>query len=276
MSDPASGVFDVTGFRSAAPYINQHRDHNFVIAFGGEAVADAAFANLINDIALLHSLGVKLVLVHGARPQIEHLLKREGQRSKYHDGLRVTDDRALDAVKRAVGSLRVEIEARLSMGLYNTPMAGMRINAASGNFITARPLGVHNGVDFLHTGEVRKVDTHAIRQLLAHGSVVMLSPLGYSPTGETFNLSAEDVAATTASAMQADKLVFLAETDPLRDSKKRLLRQLSLGDAQALLTGKRKLSPAQRRHLEYAVNACLSNVRRVHLLDRRVDGALLK
>jgi amino-acid N-acetyltransferase len=268
--------FDIQGFRNAAPYINAHRDRVFVIAFGGEMVADKAFPSLIHDVALLHSLGVKQVIVHGARPQIEAKLKASGANLRYHEGLRITDAAVLTAVKEAVGRMRVDIEALLTTGLINTPMSGMRLRIASGNFVTARPLGVRDGVDYQHTGEVRKIDVQGIQQQLDLGNIVLLSPLGYSPTGEAFNLSAADVATMTAASLQANKLIFLTENPGLRNGQRRLTRQMSLAEAQALLNGRCRLSDEYRRDIEAAVNACLSNVRRVHLISRHIDGALLK
>jgi amino-acid N-acetyltransferase len=188
----------VQSFRHSAPYIHAHRGRTFIILFSGETAASNDFAGLIHDIALLHSLGIRLVLVHGARPQIEQRLHESHLTSKYAQDLRITDDKALAGVKQTVGSARVEIEALLSMGLPNTPMSGAHIRVTSGNFVTARPLGVRDGVDFCHTGEVRRIDGTAIRQALDDGQIVLLSPLGYSPTGEVFNLRAEDVATHAA------------------------------------------------------------------------------
>lgn len=246
-----------------------------MLAFGGEAVADECFSSLIHDIALLHSLGVRLVLVHGARPQIEARLGAHKGSARFHDGRRVTDDAALAAVKEAVGCVRVEIEARLSMGLVNTPMSGMKLRVSSGNYVTARPLGVREGIDFRHTGEVRKVDAQAITRQLDLGHIVLLSALGYSPTGETFNVSALEVATATAAALAADKLILLREDEPQAGAS-RLARQMTLGEAHALLRGGRNLEPQQRRHLQAAAQACRAGVSRVHLLERRDEDALLK
>ncbi|MGB5306448.1 MAG: amino-acid N-acetyltransferase [Gammaproteobacteria bacterium] len=265
----------VESFRHSAPYINAHRGRTFVLVFGGEAVADPQFANLVNDIALLHSLGIRLVLVHGARPQIETRLKARGARLEYANGLRITDDAALACVKEAAGTVRVEIEALLSMGLSNTPMSGARIGVSSGNFVTARPLGVRDGIDYCHTGEVRRIDTLAIEQHLDNRRIVLLSPLGYSPTGEVFNLGAEDVATAAASALQADKLILLTEDNVIRNSRRQLIAQLTLNEARKLLDSRRRLSDASRRHLQHAVQACLQGVRRIHLVYRETNGALL-
>ncbi|MFQ5488223.1 MAG: amino-acid N-acetyltransferase, partial [Gammaproteobacteria bacterium] len=177
-------------FRNSAPYINAFRGRVFVICFGGELLHDTRFSTLVEDIALLNSLGIRLVLVHGVRPQIEHCLKQRGLETRYVNGIRITDDAALQCVQQATGAARMEIEALLSMGLPNTPMAGAAMRVVSGNFITARPLGIVDGIDFQHTGSIRRIDHDAIRQIIDHGAIALLSPVGYSPTGEFFNLSA--------------------------------------------------------------------------------------
>lgn len=260
-------------FRHAAPYIHSHRGKTFVITFGGEAVADAG---LIHDLALLHSLGIRLVLVHGARPQIESHLKASRTAFQYANGLRITDDKALVAVKQAVGSVRVEIEARLSMGVANTPMSGARIRVTSGNYVTAKPVGVRDGVDYCHTGEIRRVDGAAIRQALDDQHLVLLSPLGYSPTGEVFNLHAEEVATAAAIELQADKLIVITEAKGLRDSRRQLIRQLTPAAAEELLASRRKLDEDMRRHLDSAIQGCKRGVRRAHLVPRAIDGGLLQ
>lgn len=266
----------VPWFRNAAPYINTFRGRTFVVVFGGEAVQDDNFAGLIHDFALLNSLGIRLVLVHGSRPQIETRLKAQSKKTTFHQGLRITDDAALTCVKEAVGTIRVEIEALLSMGLANSPMAGARIRVASGNAVTARPLGIHEGIDYLHTGEVRRIDAEAINHQLDQNAVVLLSPLGYSPTGEVFNLSAEDVATSAAITLHADKVIYLAEGPGLRDARKRLTRELTFAAAQQLLDSRRKLSEDMQRILRSAINLCLNGILRVHILDRQSDGALLQ
>lgn len=265
----------VDWFRQSSPYIHAHRGSTFVLAFGGEAVSDASFANLIHDIALLQGLGIRLILVHGARPQIEKRLKKTGAVLRIVNNLRITDDKALDCVKEATATTRVEIEALLSMGLANSPMAGACIRVASGNFITAKPLGVIDGTDYGHTGSVRRVDTEGIRHRLDDGNIVLISPLGYSPTGEVFNLKASDVARSIATHLGADKLIMLTE-EKVADSRGRLIESMTPGSIDALLEGRRKLSEQQRGVLENAAIACRRGVNRVHLLSRHLDGALLK
>jgi len=262
-------------FQSVAPYIHAFRGKTFVIAFGGEVVADGRFLDLTHDLNLLAALGVRLVLVHGARPQIEAKLRQRRRRSRFHKGLRVTDDVALACAKEASGRLRVEIEAALSMGLPNSPMAGADIRVASGNFITAKPIGVLDGVDFMHTGEVRKVDAAAIQQRLDDSALALLSPLGYSPTGEVFNLALEDVAASTAIALKAEKVMFLMDTAGVTGRRGELLRELTVKQAEALLARAGLPDTDARLYLPQAVRACREGVRRAHLISRHIDDGLL-
>lgn len=275
MLDKKQALRYVDWFRGSASYIHAHRGRTFVILFNGEAAAEDTFAHLVADIALLSSLGVRLVLVHGARPQIEDELKRTGNESHYYGGLRITDDHTLHSVKNAVGRLRVEIEARLSMGLANSPMHGADLRVATGNFVTARPLGVRDGVDFQHTGEVRGIDTDGIKQQLDLGNIVLLSCLGYSPTGEVFNLSAEDVATATAVELSADKLLSLVEGPGLTDGKRKLVHQLSPLEAEKILTSRRKLPEDVQRQMVAAIHACRNGVTRAHLISRQTEGGLL-
>jgi amino-acid N-acetyltransferase len=264
----------VTWFRSVAPYFNAFRGRTFVIAFGGELVAEGRFVALAHDLNLLRSAGIRLVLVHGSRPQIEAQLAARKQRPRYHQGLRVTDPVALECVKAAVGLLRVEMDALLSLGLPNTPMAGAAINTVSGNFITAQPMGVHGGVDYQHSGTVRKVDAPAIAGCLDAGNIVIVSPIGFSPTGEVFNLAMEDVAVATAAALRAAKLVFFSDA-ALAGADGRLLPELSANEAERLLAGGRHLTGDTRVYLAHAVEAVRAGVERAHVIARNVDGALL-
>jgi amino-acid N-acetyltransferase len=262
-------------FQSVAPYIHAFRGKTFVIACGGDVVADGRFFDLTHDLNLLAALGVRLVLVHGARPQIEAKLKALRRRSRFHAGVRITDDVALMAAKEASGRLRVEIEALLSMGLPNSPMAGADIRVASGNFITAKPIGVLKGVDHMHTGEVRRIDSVAIQKRLEGGELVLLSPLGYSPTGEVFNLALEDVAASTAIAIKAEKLIFLMDTPGATGRRGELLRNLTVRQAQGLLAKTRSAQGDVQLYLPQAVRACEHGVKRAHLLSGHIDDGLL-
>lgn len=266
----------VAWFRSVAPYINAFRGRTFVVAFGGEVVSDGKFVELTHDLNLLSSLGVRLVLVHGARPQIERHLSRNNIVDHYHHGIRLTNSETMQCVKEAVGRVRVEIEALLSMGLVNSPMANADIRVAGGNFITAQPMGVIHGVDLLYTGSVRKVDVVAIKDRLEHNEVVLLSPLGYSPTGEVFNLTLEEVATRTAIALDADKLIFLMEMDGVQDIHGQLLRELTVAEAYIIVSQKRNLPEDVSLFLPCAVQACEAGVARTHLISRHTDGAILQ
>lgn len=266
----------VQWFRTATPYIHKFRGKTFVIAFGGEVVSEGQFVALAHDLNLLNSLGVRLVLVHGARPQIEEELTERGAKILYVNGLRVTDEAALKCVKEAAGTVRVEVEALLSMGLANSPMAGADIRVGSGNFVTAKPMGVRNGVDLMHTGEVRKIDAVGILRRLDQNDIVLLSPLGYSPTGEVFNLSLEDVATATAIALDADKLIFLMNTSGLTGDDGELLRSLTTQEAESALVRPKGVMDDADFYLPCAVRACRNGVSRVHLISRHVDGALLQ
>jgi len=278
----------VSWFRSVAPYIHAFGGRTFVIAFGGEVVDDGQFVALSHDLNLLASLEVRLVLVHGSRPQIESRLRKSKIETKMADGLRVTDDLAMEAVKEANGAIRVEIEALLSMGLINSPMAGSDIRVASGNFVTAKPLGVRNGIDLQHTGEVRKVDALGIQKRLDDGEMVLLSPLGYSPTGEAFNLSLEDVAVSTAIALDADKLIFLMDASGVHNARGELLREMTAQKAENLLkhvknnhqdnkvNGNTNITEDEAYFLPAAIKACEHGVARTHLICRHTDGAILQ
>jgi amino-acid N-acetyltransferase len=281
----------VSWFRSVAPYIHAFGGKTFVIAFGGEVVDDGQFVSLSHDLNLLASLEVRIVLVHGARPQIESRLKRASLQTNLAGGLRVTDDQAMEVVKEANGSIRVEIESLLSMGLVNSPMAGSDIRVASGNFVTAKPIGVLEGVDLQHTGEVRKVDGTAIQKRLDDGEMVLISPLGYSPTGEAFNLSLEDVAVSTAIALDADKLIFLMDSSGVHNARGELLREMTAQKAKNLLQHVKNnhsengqaesrytpnITEDEAYYLPAAIRACDQGVARTHLICRHTDGAILQ
>ena len=196
-------------FREAAPYIHKYRGKIFVIAFSGEVIASNAFSQLLQDIAVLSALGTQIVLVHGARPQVDKQLEKLGHEIKVVNDMRVTDAVTLQIAKETIGALRVEIENQLSHALSIPPIVNESLGVLSGNFITAQPLGVHNGTDYQHTGTVRKINARLIKQLTDSGSIVLLSSLGFSPSGEAFNVHYEDVASFAAKALHADKLIFV-------------------------------------------------------------------
>ncbi len=271
----------VPWFRAVAPYIHAHRGKTFVVAIAGELVAAGKLATFAQDLAILHAMGIKLVLVHGFRPQVEEQLQAKGHTSRFSHGMRITDAVALDCAQEAAGQMRYEIEAAFSQGLPNTPMAHAQIRVVSGNFITARPVGILDGVDFQHTGLVRKIDAAGIRRAVDFGALVMLSPFGFSPTGEAFNLSMEDVAASAADALQADKLIYVTEVrgiplDP-SDPNSEIDTELALADAKKLLANlPNPVQPTDTAfYLQHAVKACEAGVERVHIVPFSVDGSVL-
>ena len=259
-------------FRQTSPYIHKHRGKTFVIAVDGDTVAHANFHRTIHDIALLQSLGIRIVLVHGGRPQIDQCIAQAGAQSQFHNQLRITDSNAMQSVKQALGSTRWKIEAELSTGLPNSPMHGAQIKAIGGNFITAKPIGILDGVDYQHTGEVRGIDTESIQQQLELGGLVLLSPIGFSPTGEAFNLSYQEVAAKTAIAINAEKLILVTDVKGILQDKN-LIRSLSVPEAKSLQ--ETSTDSAQNKLLGTACFACSKGVNRVHLVSCAEDGTLL-
>ena len=259
-------------FRDTSPYINMHRGSTFVIAISGEAILHDNFSHIVHDIALLNSLGIRIVLVHGARPQIEQRLAQQGLEAVFHKHQRITDENAMACVKDAVGSTRIGIEAMLSMGLANSPMHGSRLRVISGNFINAKPVGVRDGIDFHYTGEVRKVDATGITRQLDEKSIVLLSSLGFSPTGEAFNLTYQEVAQQTAIALRAEKLILLGEDSGIRDNEGNLIRTLAVAEAQQL----QHQAGTDAITLAAAIAGCHGGVSRSHLISYQKDGALLE
>lgn len=260
--------------RSVAPYIHAFRGKTFVVAFPGELVKAGALPVLAQDLSLLHALGIKVVIVHGSRPQVEEQLGLRHIEARFHNGLRVTDAAAMECAKEAAGELRLDIEAAFSQGLPNTPMAHAAIRIISGNFVTARPLGVIDGVDLEFTGVTRKIAYETIHPILSAGGLVLLSPLGFSPTGEAFNLTMEDVAVAAATSLRADKLIFVTETPLPNDEDGRELRELTAAQADALL--KKEVLPADIAfYLRHCVKASRAGVPRVHLVPFETDGSAL-
>ena len=282
-----SSVFNFTfvpWFRSVAPYIHKFRNQTFVVGIAGEAIAAGKLPNLAQDLAMIQSMGVKVVLVHGFRPQVNEQLQAKGHTARYSHGIRITDSVALDCAQEAAGQLRYEIEAAFSQGLPNTPMAGSTVRVISGNFLTARPVGIVDGVDFQHSGLVRKVDTEGIMLTLNMGAMVLLSPLGFSPTGEAFNLTMEEVATSVACALRADKLIFVTEVPGIRSDPTQPNSDDNPIDTELPLAAAEKLLadlPAANRptdtafYLQHCVKACKNGVERSHIIPFAVDGSIL-
>ncbi|MBB3190740.1 amino-acid N-acetyltransferase [Halomonas cerina] len=264
----------VDWFRNSSPYINAHRGRTFVILVEGEAVAKGRGEQLIQDLALLHTLGVRLVVVFGIRPQVHQALGEAGITPRRHQGRWVADEAVMAQVERIAAERRLWLEARLSLGLPNTPLHGVEMTVVSGNLVMAKPLGVRDGVDFDRSGEVRRVRAQAIQGLLDQGALVVLPPLGFSSTGEVFDLEAAEVAQHAAMGLSADKLILLGEASGLFDHSGQLQRQLTPDDAESLLA---QADPEGElaRHLGAACAASRHGVARTHLLSWHDHDALL-
>lgn len=269
----------VQGFRHSVPYINAHRGKTFVIMLDGEAIEHENFSSIVNDIGLLHSLGIRLVVVYGARPQIDANLAAHHHEPIYHKHTRVTDAKTLELVKQAAGLLQLDITARLSMSLNNTPLQGAHINVVSGNFIIAQPLGVDDGVDYCHSGRIRRIDEEAIHRQLDSGAIVLMGPVAVSVTGESFNLTSEEIATQLAIKLKAEKMIGFCSSQGVVNDEGVIVPELFPNEAQArveALEAEGDYHSGTVRFLRGAVKACRSGVRRSHLISYQEDGALLQ
>ncbi|MCH0690148.1 amino-acid N-acetyltransferase [Escherichia coli] len=269
----------VEGFRHSVPYINTHRGKTFVIMLGGEAIEHKNFSSIVNDIGLLHSLGIRLVVVYGARPQIDANLAAHHHEPLYHKNIRVTDAKTLELVKQAAGTLQLDITARLSMSLNNTPLQGAHINVVSGNFIIAQPLGVDDGVDYCHSGRIRRIDEDAIHRQLDSGAIVLMGPVAVSVTGESFNLTSEEIATQLAIKLKAEKMIGFCSSQGVTNDDGDIVSELFPNEAQARVEAQEEkgdYNSGTVRFLRGAVKACRSGVRRCHLISYQEDGALLQ
>ena len=269
----------VEGFRHSVPYINTHRGKTFVIMLGGEAIEHENFSSIVNDIGLLHSLGIRLVVVYGARPQIDANLAAHHHEPLYHKNIRVTDAKTLELVKQAAGTLQLDITARLSMSLNNTPLQGAHINVVSGNFIIAQPLGVDDGVDYCHSGRIRRIDEDAIHRQLDSGAIVLMGPVAVSVTGESFNLTSEEIATQLAIKLKAEKMIGFCSSQGVTNDDGDIVSELFPNEAQARVEAQEEkgdYNSGTVRFLRGAVKACRSGVRRGHLISYQEDGALLQ
>src|SRR5690554_1166763 len=262
----------VRWFREVAPYVHRFRGKTFVIGFGGELVRDDMLSTLIPDLSLMSALGIKLVLVHGSRPQVNEQLRLKGHNMRFGRRNEPTTPEALECAKEAAGEIRLDIEAAFSQGLPNTPMSHAQIRVISGNFVTARPMGVINGIDFKHAGAVRKIDTNSILRSLEQEAIVLLSPLGFSPTGEAFNLAMEELALSTAVALRAEKLIYLTPNalTTIGTNREEIAGELARLEADKLLDSN-ALDEEASLFLECASQAVKRGVPRAHLVPYDLD-----
>ncbi|MCT6698094.1 amino-acid N-acetyltransferase [Rheinheimera sp. 4Y26] len=269
----------VDGFRQSAPYVNAHRGKTFVVMLGGEAMIQPGFRSIINDIALLNSLGIKIVLVYGARPQINQALEQHGLLAQYHNRIRVTDDDSFKLIKQVAGALQLDITARLSMSLSNTPMHNAQINVVSGNFVIAQPLGVDEGVDYHHSGRVRRIDVAGIRRQLDQNCIVLMGPVAASVTGESFNLTAEEIATQVAIKLRADKMIGFTDIGGIVDAEGEIIAELMPNDAEVIMQQMEQQPGACTATLAFlhaAISASRAGIPRCHLVSNSVNGALLQ
>jgi amino-acid N-acetyltransferase len=260
--------------RGAAPYINAHRGRTFVLALGGDAIEHASFTTTVHDLALLTSLGIRLIVVFGAREQINRALARDGLAPRYQRYLRVTDEVAIGIVRASIAATQVQIEAQLSTALPGTPMQNARLRVVSGNWVSAAPVGVLDGVDLGYTGRIRGIDAAGIRAQLDAGNLPLLAPLGFSPSGETFAINADDLAGAVATAVGADKLIVLSAQPGAVDEAGDLLTELTPGELHALID-RLPENDWTRVRLSALLRAARGGVRRCHIVSFADDGALL-
>jgi len=269
----------VDGFRQSAPYVNAHRGKTFVVMLGGEAIAQPGFRSIINDIALMNTLGIKIVLVYGARPQINTALEEAGLNCDYHNRIRVTDDASFKVIKQVAGSLQLDITARLSMSLSNTPMHNAQINVVSGNFVIAQPLGVDEGIDYLHSGRVRRIDVAGIRRQLDQNGIVLMGPVAASVTGESFNLTAEEIATQVAIKLKADKMIGFNEVGGIVGEDGEITAELMPNYAEQIMLSMEQQQDACTGTLAFlhaAITVCRSGIPRCHLVSFKENGAMLQ
>jgi len=263
---------NIEWFRYTGPYIKAHRGRTFVVYLGNGALGSEGLVTLVHDLALLHSLGVRLVLVHATRDAIDRALTEKAMPQQFHEGVRITDGATLEIASDIAAQHRLELERLLSMGLPNTPLRGARLRVMGGNMITARPLGIRDGIDHLHSGAVRRVDADAIKAILNNDAIALIPPLGYSPTGELFSVSASEVAESVATAINADKLIFIDRPPGLLNTEGELVRQCTVAAAEQLSLQ----TTEQRRLRDAGCRACNRGVERCHFISFEKPGALLE
>lgn len=257
-------------FRNSTPYIRAHRGKTFVVFLTGEALEHPNLVNIIHDLALLQVLGVRLVLVHGARPQLAQSLPN----AKFHGPRRITEPGDLSPLIATYRQLRARIEGMFATGLPNTPLHGTNIHIQDGDFVTAKPVGVIDGVDHQLTGCPTGVHKDRIEAALDQGALVLLSPVGHADDGQAYNLAADELVSTVAVALGADKLIMLDHQGYLADDQGALSTILNPTDLKSHLDGDH-VTDAQRGHLLALIAAVRGGVPRAHVVSFEEDGALL-
>ena len=256
----------LTDLRGILQYVPQFREKTFVIAVDGVIVADENFTNILLDVAVLRSLNIRVVLVHGAAEQIKALAEKENIPASNLDGTGVTDAQTLQFA--IDGSNRVTHEILQGLSAND-------LRAACTNAVIAHPLGIIHGVDHLLTGKVERVDTELLQTLLNQGVVPVVPPLGFDGDGKTYRANSDSVAVAVAESLKATKLIFVTSEDGLRHNDQ-LIRQMLVGDLQRLVqssSGGFAAEMLSKAH--HAAAACFAGVQRVHIVNGREDGGLL-
>lgn len=262
-------------FRQSTPYVNMHNGKTFVIMLDGDTIASPNFVNIINDINLLHSLNLKLVIVFGARYQINDLLLQHQIEPTYYKNIRITDLQSLELVKQAVGKLHYDLSSLLSLRLAHSPLT----NVVSGNFVIAQPIGVDDGIDYQHSGKIRRVNTESIQQQLERNTIVLIGPIAPSVTGENFNLPFEEIAMQIAIKLKAEKLIGFSNTQGILDENGNTISDLLPHQAEQHLQNliqQDQYHSSQARFLQAAIEVCRAGIKRAHLISYEEDGSLLQ
>jgi len=256
----------LTDLRGILQYIPQFREKTFIIAVDGVIVTDENFANILLDIAVLRSLNIRVVLVHGAAAQVKALAEKQGVQASNLDGTGVTDAPTLQLAMDAANRLTHEILEGLSAN---------DLRGACPNAIIAHPLGIIQGVDHLFTGKVERVDTELLQTLLSQGIVPVLPPLGFDGDGKTYRANSDSIALAVADALKAIKLIFITAEDGLRHNDQ-IIRQMQVGDLQKLVQAAGGgFAPDMLSRAQHAAAACAMGVQRVHVINGRDDEGLL-
>ncbi len=269
----------VNKFRDATPYINAFRNKIFVLYFSDSILVSDKFPSFVRDLTLLHSLGIRLILVHGARGLIDKKLEQAQIGTEFVSNLRVTDIEQMQLIKELYGTIRYDIEALFTRSISSSPQllakhSSSSLMIISGNFVTAQPLGIINGVNLQCTGKVRKIDVKQIEQLLAQNTIILLSPLGFSPSGETFNLDAEELAAKCAIAINADKLIFISPIQGIFDQNNNIITELNSDEIKIELL-QNNITESEKGLMQQVIYAAEAGVNKIQLINHDLDGALL-
>ena len=255
-----------TDLRGILHYIPQFREKTFVLAIDGAIITDENFVMLLQDVAVLRSLNIRVVIVHGASAQIKALAEKQGIVPSNTDGTGITDAPTLQIAMDAANRLTHEILEGL---------AANDLRAVCPNALVAHPLGIIQGVDRLFTGKVERLDTELLQTLLAHGVVPVIPPLGFDGDGKTYRVNSDSVAVAVAEALKAAKLIYVTALDGIL-VQGRLIRQMLVADLESVLAlQKQDIAPEQLSKAMHAVAASKAGVPRVHVINGRVDEGLL-